>query len=282
MLQIPAFTEAKLATLTPRSEKHGDDEKPAVSLGLEITTTNDVLDAIDLALRPALYKAPDSKSLPGVADVLNVLRCNSIDRVLLPTKHEGWTLSVDDGIDETKPLDFGGCKVDKVSVEPMQGGSIVLRMRVGTSDLDAARSGMLGMHVGQSIWITLIAPKAGQEQKDEKPAKGKKPDATDLFLEHQAGDKQKPAVLSSEPAWPFPKGDKPAAGKPPQHLVEEKAPAKKAAAKKLPYKYRNPATGDTWSGRGLQPKWLKVALAGGGKLGDFEVSPTSTGGRRGQ
>ncbi len=40
---------------------------------------------------------------------------------------------------------------------------------------------------------------------------------------------------------------------------------------KVAAKYRNTATGDAWSGRGLQPKWLKAALAGGRKLTDFAV-----------
>jgi DNA-binding protein H-NS len=40
---------------------------------------------------------------------------------------------------------------------------------------------------------------------------------------------------------------------------------------KVPAKYRNAATGDAWSGRGLQPKWLKAALATGRKLSDFAV-----------
>lgn len=40
---------------------------------------------------------------------------------------------------------------------------------------------------------------------------------------------------------------------------------------KVAVKYRNTATGDTWSGRGLQPKWLKAALAAGRKVEDFAV-----------
>lgn len=36
-------------------------------------------------------------------------------------------------------------------------------------------------------------------------------------------------------------------------------------------RYRNAATGETWSGRGLQPRWLKAAIAAGGKLTDHEV-----------
>jgi DNA-binding protein H-NS len=40
---------------------------------------------------------------------------------------------------------------------------------------------------------------------------------------------------------------------------------------KVPPKYRDPATGTTWSGRGLHPKWLKAALASGRKLSDFAI-----------
>lgn len=45
----------------------------------------------------------------------------------------------------------------------------------------------------------------------------------------------------------------------------------KSAGAKVAAKYRNKATGETWSGRGLQPRWLKAALAGGKKLADFAV-----------
>ncbi|MEO8079570.1 MAG: H-NS histone family protein [Caldimonas sp.] len=40
---------------------------------------------------------------------------------------------------------------------------------------------------------------------------------------------------------------------------------------KVAAKYRNASTGDSWSGRGLQPRWLKAALASGRKLSDFTV-----------
>jgi len=44
----------------------------------------------------------------------------------------------------------------------------------------------------------------------------------------------------------------------------------KVASKVAP-KYRNSATGETWSGRGLQPKWLKSAIASGATLADFSI-----------
>ena len=47
-------------------------------------------------------------------------------------------------------------------------------------------------------------------------------------------------------------------------------PARRSSGK-VAAKYRNAATGETWSGRGLQPNWLKAALAAGGSLADFAV-----------
>jgi DNA-binding protein H-NS len=44
-----------------------------------------------------------------------------------------------------------------------------------------------------------------------------------------------------------------------------------ATTGKVAAKYRNISTGDSWSGRGLQPRWLKAALASGKKLADFAV-----------
>lgn len=187
MFQITEYTEAKLATLTNRVEKHGDNDKPAVSLGIEIEIANTILDTIDKTLRPTFYKAkPDSTpELPGMEEHLPVLRCNSIDRVALPTKLEGWTLDVDDGIDDTDPMSFGGCKVDKLSFEPKQGGTILLRARVGTSDIDAERLGKLGMHNGQSIWIQLRKPEKAADAAaidgTEAAFKRDHPDATDLW-----------------------------------------------------------------------------------------------------
>lgn len=56
--------------------------------------------------------------------------------------------------------------------------------------------------------------------------------------------------------------------------LSARAPARKAKGKatgKVAAKYRNAATGESWSGRGLRPNWLKAALASGKKLEDFAV-----------
>ncbi|MDE2400818.1 MAG: H-NS histone family protein [Burkholderiales bacterium] len=49
-----------------------------------------------------------------------------------------------------------------------------------------------------------------------------------------------------------------------------KAPSASAGRKVAP-KYRNKATGETWTGRGLQPKWVQAAVASGKKLEEFTI-----------
>jgi DNA-binding protein H-NS len=48
-------------------------------------------------------------------------------------------------------------------------------------------------------------------------------------------------------------------------------PATGKAVSKVAAKYRDAVTGNTWSGRGLKPNWLKAALDGGKTLADFAV-----------
>ena len=49
-----------------------------------------------------------------------------------------------------------------------------------------------------------------------------------------------------------------------------KIPQTPKTAQKVAAKYRDEA-GNTWSGRGLQPRWLKAAIQGGKKIEDFAI-----------
>ena len=53
--------------------------------------------------------------------------------------------------------------------------------------------------------------------------------------------------------------------------VKSARKTKSGTGPKVAAKYRNASTGESWSGRGLQPRWLKAAIAGGRKIGDFAV-----------
>ncbi len=44
-----------------------------------------------------------------------------------------------------------------------------------------------------------------------------------------------------------------------------------AKGKSVPPKYQNASTGQTWSGRGIKPKWVAEALAAGKSLDDLKI-----------
>lgn len=91
-----------------------------------------------------------------------------------------------------------------------------------------------------------------------------------------------PAEEKSLPLWPMPS---PASSSADDQVDEDEEddddgrPAQDGQVaggvpqrQRIAAKYRCPMTGSTWSGRGLQPTWLKVALAGGRTLADFQVT----------
>lgn len=44
-----------------------------------------------------------------------------------------------------------------------------------------------------------------------------------------------------------------------------------AKVRRVEPKYRNPSTGETWTGRGLKPRWLSEALAAGKSIEEFLI-----------
>jgi hypothetical protein len=87
-----------------------------------------------------------------------------------------------------------------------------------------------------------------------------------------------PAPAPSMPLWPMPTPASSGFADMPTPQAEdddedenEEAPSTKPARLGTVAKYRDSMTGSTWSGRGLKPTWLRVALANGHQLAEFEV-----------
>ena len=190
MFALTDPTEAKLATITARIEQHGDEEVPASSFGLKITGHCTLLDLLSKTLRSALYEDPAQASIDGVP-VAQSLRSKDIDfPINVVGKYDGWTWVVDHGIDEHDPITFGKCKCDAFKVTAIEGGSVELSLRIGTSDIDAERLGIIGMKLGQNISIRLLAP----AKVEDKPTDGR-PTLIDA-----SSDGDAPPVLTPEAA----------------------------------------------------------------------------------
>jgi hypothetical protein len=152
---------ATLTSVTNRTESHGDEKVPAITLGLKITTANTILDKLSKTLRPTLYKAAEEEGQPaleGVEQATPLLRQTGIDILKLKGELNGWTMLIDYGIEESEPIELGQCKVDHFAVTPHEGGTVDLFLRIGTSAIEPEDAGILWSKNGQEITFSLTAP----------------------------------------------------------------------------------------------------------------------------
>lgn len=181
MFQLETYTRAVLASITNRTEHHGDDKVPAVTLSFRITGPNTILDNFSKPydFRHAIYAAPEGQEQIEGIDSTPDLRSVGMETIKLAVpKLEGWRLLIDHGIDEDDPIDMGNCSVSKFKLEPFQGGSCELSFIVSTDDVDATYLGLLGVKLGQELPIRLLKPEP-------------KPDAIDGSTEAFEADTQR-------------------------------------------------------------------------------------------
>jgi ParB/RepB/Spo0J family partition protein len=96
-----------------------------------------------------------------------------------------------------------------------------------------------------------------------------KAEATAEIEQRMAAELEQLKAPAPAPAAKKAAAKKPAKAKDATEAFVEAHAAPKAGALKPTVKYRCPATGSTWSGRGLQPAWVKAALASGKKLDEL-------------
>lgn len=185
-------TDATLTSLTPRVEKHGDDEVQAITLGISITAGNAILSAIDERLAAMLYAADeDQEPLPGITPALTVLRCPSIKSLDIDFVGEGYRCHISHGIDDDGTITMGGCKIKSLRVSPMPGGSVELSLKINTSDIAEQDVGLLWSKLGGPIVVEATPPSlATLPEGDGKPIDGTGQgglplgdEATEAFLE---------------------------------------------------------------------------------------------------
>jgi hypothetical protein len=261
---LPTDSRLKLIKATPRKEHHGDDLVQAISLRLRWETTNEHLALLHPNLKDMLFwKVPAlqaQEQLAGLTDVTPNLR---VPDVTLPLKVDldfsGYTFCIEHGIDETSALELYTCELDKFAVDAKEGGSVFIDWSLSsnkeiTRDLVGALCGL----EGEEVIATLTPPTIATGDlidgsvdafRADHPDMDEGDDAGDLFAAaHGAGDRQDEDDDEAEPE------------------TVTRAQHRNVA------KYRNAATGETWSGRGLQPKWLKAAISAGANLDDFSVT----------
>lgn len=210
MFELKTPTEAKMTSFTGRTQRHGDEDVPAVSFRLQfMQAPNSWLDKISPTLRPALYKSVEGQEqLPGVEPATPVLRSRDIKHIKLENVYEGWRVTIEHGIDDESALVMGSVKIDDIGVTLHEGGFCDFEVRFGTADLDRHGAGLLWSKQKEMVSVMAKAPAPKQAAIDGTTEAFKRDYSTDgldqaLQADLLDGD-QKPAG-----DWPF--GERPAA-----------------------------------------------------------------------
>jgi hypothetical protein len=241
MFDTKETTELRLRAFTGRTEKHGEEDEPAVSLKLEYIGPGAFLDNIDKTLLPRFYDYPATETIKGVERVRNVLACRSIEKVKMPNAWEEMVANIEHGIGDTPDsitsVKAGDCKVHKFMLEKLHAnGTVEVTFTLSTDDVSERDAGILWGLQKKTVRVTLSK---SDKPKEKPPAidgtkghpsagkdggKAKEPDATDLFSGMGAPDEKKDQTPPDPPATP------PAPAPAPSKTAAKTAPAKKAAA----------------------------------------------------
>jgi hypothetical protein len=159
MFELLTLTSATLTSFTGRTETHGKNKVPAVSFRLRFTGPNTLLDRLSPSVRHVLYMAaPGQEDLPGVEPTTPLLRCKDMKTWSPDNSYEGWTVTIEHGIDDSSAIEMGNCEVDAFTVDLFDGGTVAIECRVSTSDLDWMGAGRLWSKQQSEVQVMLAAP----------------------------------------------------------------------------------------------------------------------------
>lgn len=306
MFELLNPTNTKIVDVVVLSQKNRQpDDNPGAKISVEQQLANLELAHFDGGLRAMLYTkkpgagAPAQKDLDGVDPISDTPHLTAIGSKLgwfhWALELTGYQVVVDHGTGGKSDLTLSDCTLSGFRFKCNEGGTIDCRYDIESNDVSEKAFGRLAKLKSTDVDVTVRPPAiAGQSDIEDKPrltpAQLRAANAEGKTVEQKA--KEVNGAGQAVDAWPFPKKQRPADPPPaPKNDATaavlddvakrgaKPAPAPKPAVKSRrgavpttpPAAYRDPQTGQTWTGRGLKPKWLAVALEQGKKLSDFQV-----------
>lgn len=162
---------ALVANVNFRAERHGDENKTAVDIKIEIDVHKSALAHFDASLPDFLFREPAAGEQQRLdvepedaekADKRTSLRVPKIGALKWDEKFPGYELTIVEGMGLKKPLQLA-VDLSKFSFEPMEGGSVRIAFNA-SGHPDPKQSAQLVEQIQEDVTITLVAPKAEAQQ----------------------------------------------------------------------------------------------------------------------
>jgi hypothetical protein len=150
---------AKIANVNPRAEKHGEDNKLAADIKIELQAHNSILDSFDEKLRKALFRKPGKGEQQDMLDKdqLTAVQFPRVEGVSWQEEFPGYDLQISEGMGLAEPLFVSDVMLKKFRFEPLEGGSVNITFNV-ICHPDADEIGQLCTLIQSDVAITLTPP----------------------------------------------------------------------------------------------------------------------------
>lgn len=128
--------DMKICSLNPRPEFHGEESVLAADIKVQFSAENTVLDEIDPALRPLLFKKgqiedADLADQGMPEDYLTELTCKSLPKQFtLNWIGQGYRVVIHRGFTGKEDIPLITCKLDKLKITPKEGGTVDIELMI--------------------------------------------------------------------------------------------------------------------------------------------------------
>lgn len=152
----------------PRTEKHGQENVPGADLKISIVTSNDILSEFHPTLKALLFRKPS----PGEEDLVDkgseepghtrLVFGNKIHAIKWDAEIVGAQFTVHYGTGGKSDIALEDTTIDSFTIEPMDGGTVVLTFRVKCNP-DEKAGGKLFTIMGSEVEFSIVPPEDAQD-----------------------------------------------------------------------------------------------------------------------
>lgn len=177
MFELRTFTPVKGKTINIRSENHGSEHVPAVDWAVAMEVPNTALALLGPELLDQHYMAVENADEEGQQGRLDGVEAVSPKPLLrshnlkypVGLNHDlaGYQLTVDRGLGGKSNLVLLECKVNKVTIDCKEGGTVVIAFRIQATHVNEEVRGQLSSYIkGATTSIALKPPEMKQDPID--------------------------------------------------------------------------------------------------------------------
>ena len=160
---------ASITNLNSRIERHGDDRQLAVDIKFELQASNELLESIQPGLRDSLFRKPgkgEQQALPIDGNTLTAVKFPSLAPVSLTHEFTGYEIEMGGDLDATDPIVLVDVKVKKITITPLEGGSVTLNFTASCEAEPADLTDIAEALIREDVRLTMTPP-AKQDTEEE-------------------------------------------------------------------------------------------------------------------